>query len=61
MKATLLHIGSIIRDLWNAPEEQFIWLINLLLPQILFLVALWLVFRWMWRKAYPPKDKKAKT
>lgn len=58
MKEFLLRVGSIIRDLWHAPEEQFVWLINLLLPQLLLLLACWLVLRWMWRKAYPPKAKK---
>lgn len=58
MKELIIRIWEILRDLWYAPAEHLIWLVNLLLPQILLLLALWLVFRWLWRKAYPPKQAK---
>lgn len=58
MKEFLIHVWDMLVTIWQAPEEQFIWLINLLLPQILLFIACWLVVRWMIRKAYPPKAKK---
>lgn len=58
MKEFLLHVWNILVEIWRAPEAQFVWLLNLLWPHILMLVICWLVLRWLWRKAYPPKPAK---
>jgi hypothetical protein len=41
--------------LWTAPAEQFSWFMASISDNVLYLICVLLLLRWLWRKGNAPK------
>jgi hypothetical protein len=52
LKQFLIHLFQTIYALWTAPPEQTFELTAILIEQLLYLLTVFLLVRWMWRKLW---------